>query len=284
MIYPRLSVVIASGAFLVPLVLLTGCGSNAPSMVSVVYPDVTGNWQIQTSAVPVEGQLTNQSVLLLGALQSTGADVNGTFRFSYLEATPGCPLDEVVTLSGTTDSEGNLSLSSATLTNGAKIKVALHAPVKPTPLRAGSIEVDGSSCAIASSAAIGGEIASVTGIFGGPLSAGAASSAGTVAGSASLTLSQSATPGVDGRFPVTGMLTYTLGTCSGTVAMSGDVSGVGMTIAAVATPLSRPSVSLLGLIDPTADQISVANAEFTSFSCMGTQPAIGSYSGKFTRQ
>lgn len=254
-------------------------------MVPVVYPNLTGNWQIQTTSLAANGVLPPSNVLLLGALQNSGANVSGTFRYSNLGQTGSCPLNEVVTMSGTVDAAGNLSLASTATSNGPKVKVALLTSASVTSFAKGSIEVDGATCAIASSPANGIEIAPIAGTYRGPLTLVAPSGAATVALDVSLVASQTSTPGADGQFPLTGTLGYTLESCSGMVDVAGEASGVGVTLtSAAATPSDVPTVSLFGVTEPTADQITVANVDFTSFSCMGAQPPSGFYSGKLVRQ
>lgn len=267
------------------LILLAGCGSSPVPTAAVAYPDLTGNWQIQSTNVSAAGPAAQ--VVLLGALRNstTTADVSGTFRFSDLAQPLGCALNQVVSLSGTVDSGGNLSLSSPTSASGSTIKTQLHPSATPNPIENGTIEIDGTSCALASSSAIGVEIAPLNGTFDGQLIAGAIGSGASVAGTASLILSQSSTPGTDGQFPLTGSLSYVLGTCSGTIALSGNASGVGLLLAAVtATPLTLPAASILGTTDAAADKVDLVSAVFSSLSCTGTPPALAVYSGTLNRQ
>ena len=268
---------------LLPLALLAGCGTSPAPTAPVVYPNLTGNWQIQTSSTSPTNPSTQ--VLLTGALQNSGASVSGTLRFANLANPANCTLNQVVTLSGTTDVNRNLNLTSPMLSSGSTIKTQLTPSATVPGFYGGTIEVDGGSCAAASAAALGVEIEPVTGTFNGPLVTGPLGGPITTAGSASLVLSQSSTPSTDGQFAVTGMLSYTLGDCVGSAALSGGASGVGITMSeAAVAPLSEPAVAFLGLTDPAADKIQVESLDFASFSCTGSQPSTHVYGGTLTRQ
>lgn len=198
---------------------------------------------------------------------------------------PNCGLNQVVTLSGAIDSSGDLSLKSTPFNSGSVVKVQLQPSATVIGFDNGTIEVDGGGCATGSSSALGVKVASVTGTYNGALIAGALGSTASSAGTASLMLSQSLVSGTDGQFPLTGMLSYTLGACTGLTALSGTASGVGVTMAAaVISPASEPAVSLIGLTDPTADKIQAASLDFILFGCTGSQPSTHVYSGTLTRQ
>lgn len=269
---------------MLPLALIAGCGSSPAPAPTATYPNLTGNWQIQSANV--SGGSPAAQVLLLGALDNstTSASVSGTFRFSNLAQPLNCALNQVVTLSGTVDSSGNLSLSSPTSTSGLPIKTQLHPSATVAGFENGTIEVDGTACALASSPAIGAITAPVNGTFNGQLIAGALGGGGSAAGTASLALTQSSTPGDDGQFPLTGTISYVIGTCSGTVSLSGDASGAGVTLASAGAPLALPAVSIFGTADSAADKITLASAAFNSPSCTGAAPAATVYSGTLARQ
>lgn len=212
---------------------LTGCVAPSGSMnTSPIVPDLTGNWQIQTNVtsqvVPPPG------ILLLGALTSTGSQVTGTFRFNNLANPSTCALNEVVALSGTIDSKNNLTLTSATLPNGTTIKVSLGIGAAQPYAGTGTMEVDGATCAFASTAAIGNQFANTTGTFAGTLAPGILGSptSGT-SGTGTLTVAQSSIPAADGQFSATGSLSYVIGSCSGSFPLIGDVSGVGLILVGV---------------------------------------------------
>lgn len=271
--------------FLLPLALLAGCGTGPAPTAPVTSPNLTGNWQIQSANVSATSPAAQ--VVLFGALQNSTANsgVTGTFRFSNLAHPLNCPLSQVVTLSGTVDSSENLNLSSPTSASGVAIKVQLRPSTIPAGFENGTIEVDSpAACALASSPAIGTEIAPVNGTFNGQLIGGALGGGASVAGTASLVVSQSSTPAADGQFPLIGTIDYVLGTCSGTVALSGDASGVGVTLAAAAAPFTLPPVSILGTTDSAADKIDLVSAGLGLVSCTGTPPAANVFSGTLNRQ
>jgi hypothetical protein len=114
----------ARSALCFAAMFLAGCGSPSGTIgTSPVAPNLTGNWQIQTNIT--SQNIPPQALLLLGALNSSGSQVTGTFRFTNLANPTACGLSEVVALAGTIDSNNNLTLASAAQPNGSTIKVAL---------------------------------------------------------------------------------------------------------------------------------------------------------------
>ena len=268
--------------------LATGCGTRpaATPVAPTPLTNLNGNWQIQSGPPAPPNPTAN--VLLLGALQNTGAQVTGTFRYSELTepVLSGCALNQVVTVTGTLDASGNLALTSAALPDGSIITVQLLLPSVLTNIAQGTIAVAGKNCPFASAAAIGGETAPVTGAFSGPLTpAPSGPLPNGPSGSAMLTLTQSAMPAADGQFPVTGSLAYAFGSCAGSVALSGTASGVGLTLSSiVASPQLHPDVRVVATVTPTASQIMAAELLFAPFACAADAAATASYTGTLTRQ
>src|SRR6185437_13352443 len=101
-----------------------------------------------------------------------------------------------------------------------------------------------------------------TGSFAGNLSPGSLGMpASSSAGAATVTLTQSPTPGADGSFTVTGALNYKFGACSGSVPLSGTVSGVGMNFWDVifTSGDGQEQVNLTGTTNLKATQIDVGS-------------------------
>ena len=263
--------------FILAFSLLQGCGSSSSSSANPAYPQLTGNWQIESASLSPKPNL-----VLLGALQNSGSEVTGTFRFSNLTQPTTCGLNEIVHVTGTVGSAGNISLTSAALTDGSILIVKLLLPAVLTTQAAGTLEVTGSACA-ASTQATGVQIASVTGKFAGTLNPGTLTSptAGT-SGTGSLVLTQSATPSPDGQFQVTGTLAYTLGSCTSTVNLTGKANGVGILLGSTA-PLGAP-VLLDGVTDPAADKVVPAVLFFDPAPCSTSLATSATYSGTLTRQ
>lgn len=265
-------------------IALTGCGSSITAIKPIAATqDLTGNWQIQSG----DTHSSTLGILLLGSLQGSDNNVRGTFRFSNLAQPTSCGLNQVVTLTGSIDAAQNLVLTSSPLPNGNIINLQLLVSPSPTGIDSGTIAVTGAACAFSPSAAIGARFASVTGTFAGTLTPGTflLPTAGTP-GTGSLVLAQSSVPSADGQFPVTGTLAYTVGACSATVALTGDASGVGITLAVAPPAQSVPGglnvFTFLGTIAPTAAQIT---ASFTVFPapCSTNPLTSASYTGTFIR-
>ncbi len=263
-----------------------GCGSPSTSSVAVpAAPDLSGNWQIQSDVtsniVPPPG------VVLFGALQSTGNQVSGTFRFANLAQPTQCGLDQVVTVTGAVDSKNNLTLASSAMPNGTTVKVLLAITGSQQPYAGtGSIEVDGSTCTFPSTGAIGEQILNIAGTFTGTLTPGTLVSPGTgPSATASFTIAQSANPQSDGQFPATGSLNYTIGSCSGNVSISGTVSGVGVILSATSAPPANLQIlSFVGTTNAAATTISAGLLEFAPAPCSSDPTSTATYAGTLNRQ
>ena len=266
---------------------LAGCGSSPSSssspISSPVPPDLTGNWQIQSdvtsNTVPPSG------VLLLGALQSTGSEVTGTFRFTNLAQT-SCGLGQVVTVSGSVDSNDNLTLTSSVMPNGTTVKASLGMTGSQQPYSGtGSIEVDGPTCTFPSTGAMGEQIQKASGTYTGTLTPGTLISPGSGPSAAvSLAITQSTTPQSDGEFPVTGSINYTIGSCTGSIGLSGTVSGVGVTLFSTSSPTNPQVVDFVGTANPAATSISAGLLEFAPAPCSSDPSSTADYTGTLTRQ
>jgi hypothetical protein len=279
----------ATVRFQVGIVVLTasflaGCGSSPGSAFgSLSSASVAGNWQIQTSAN--SSAASAQGIVLLGALESSGSQVSGTFRFTNLAQPDACGSNEVVSLAGAVGSANSLTLASATLPNGTTIKVSLKLTGAQPYSGIGLVEVDGPSCAVASAPAIGSQIASTTGTFAGTLSPGAtgAPASGTP-GTATVTLTQSATPGADGQFTATGTLSYQFGTCSGSVPLSGTVSGVGMSFwDVIFNSGAQEQVNLNGTTNLSATQIKAGYLSLAPAPCSADPNSSATFNGQLNR-
>lgn len=265
---------------------LAACGSSpATSVATPPPPDLTGNWQIQSdvtsNVVPPPG------VLLLGALQSTGSQVTGTFRFTNLAQPTACGLDQVVPITGSVDSKDNLTLASSTMSNGTTVKVLLGITGSQQPYAGtGSIEVDGSTCTFPSTGAIGEQFQNIAGTFTGTLTPGTLVSPGTgPSAMASLTLTQSANPQSDGQFSVSGSLNYTIGSCTGSVSLSGNVSDVGVILSSTSVPPANLQiVSFVGTTDAAATTITLGVLSFQPAPCSSDPTSTANYTGTMNRQ
>lgn len=265
---------------------LAGCGSPpSTSVTTPTAPDLTGNWQIQSNVtsniVPPPG------VVLFGALENTGNQVGGTFRFTNLAQPTTCGLDQVVTVSGSIDSKSNLTLTSSAMPNGTTVKVLLAITGSQQPYAGtGTIEVDGSTCTFPSTGAIGEQIQNIAGTFAGTLAPGTLVSPGTgPSATVSLVLTQSSTPQSDGQFPVTGPLNYTIGSCTGSASLSGTASGVGVILSSTSVPPANLQiVGFVGTTNPAATTITAGLLEFAPAPCSSDPTSTVAYTGSLNRQ
>jgi hypothetical protein len=270
----------------VALTISAGCGAPSATFSgnSPVVLDLTGNWQIDSTSI----QTTNppSAVILLGALQSAGSQVSGTFRFTNLAQPSTCGFDQVVAFTGTIDSNNNLTLTSSTLPNGTTIKALLGISAAKPYAGTGSIEVDGANCTFASAPAIGEEIANATGTYAGVLSPGTIAAPGTgTLGTGTVTLTQSTNPEADGRFTATASLNYQFDSCSSSVALTGFVSGVGVIMSSTNGSLTSPQyVGLIGTINPAANKVTASLLSFLPAPCSADLTSNASYNGELNRQ
>ena len=115
-----------------------------------------------------------------------------------------------------------------------------------------------------------------------------------ICGSVSVVLTQSATPNAQGQFPLTGSLSFSGGGCSSTTAVSGTVSGVGVTLASAPGPVvGQKYVSVIATIDPAASQViingtlsqgSLTDVVFEPSPCSTVASSSSTYYGTLTLQ
>ena len=275
----------AGVAVLLAASLLGGCSSSPGNMFGSDASGLAGNWQIETSATASSS--SPQGVVLLGALQSSGKQVSGTFRFTNIAQPDACGFDQVVLLSGVIGSDNRLTLASAPQADGSTIKVSLNLADAQPYSGLGTVEVDGGSCAVASASAIGSQVATTTGDFTGTLSPGPIGTpASGSLGNATVTLTQSSTPASDGSFTVTGTLNYQLGACSGSLPLSGTVSGVGMNFWDVifTSDGGQEQANLTGTTNLKATQIDVGSLSLAPAPCSADPDSSAVFNGQMNRK
>ncbi len=171
--------------------------------------------------------------------------------------------------------------------NGTTVKILLGiSGIQPPFTGTGTVEVDGTSCAVASTSAIGGQFMNSTGTFTGTLPASTPGSpvSGTSA-AVSLTITQSASAGADGQFAATGTINYTVGSCSGSAPLTGTVSGVSLTLASTNNPSGNsPYLGFIGGMNQAASTISLADLQFLPAPCSTDPQSYAIYSGQLNRQ
>ncbi len=261
-----------SALFAIP-VLLAGF-SGCTTLYTAVGPPIGpapafSNWQIQTGSVITPAPAG--SVFLAGAMQIQGSQVTGTFNTHSLCGTP-----QLLSYSGTYNgSTGSLTLADAA--QPAALNVQLAVPSKATNLSVGTINALGTTCALAlSSPGVGVEIPPLTGTY-----TGTVTSTNGLSGQVTLTLTQSATPNASAQFPVTGILSLSIGACEyGYYApdITGTISGAAFTLAdSSASPDTISGASAVGGATLPGTTIVFAKAA----PC---NPASTAFTGDLTRQ
>lgn len=267
--------------------VMTFAGCTAPSTSTTTapaVPDLTGNWQIQSTVDP--GTVPPSGIVLFGALQSSGNQVSGTFRFANLGQPTQCGLDQVVTVNGAMDSKNSLTLTSSTMPNGTAVKTTLTiSGLQQRYTGAGTIEVNGSTCTFASTGATGLQIQNTSGTFTGTLTPGTLLSPGTgPSATVSLALTQAQTPQGDGQFPASGTLSYAVGACSGSVKLTGTVSGVGVILSTTTQPSgTAQNASFLATSNSGATAITAGVLDFTPAPCSADTTSSAIYTGAVSR-
>lgn len=270
-------------AVLLAASLLGGCGTSSGNLFGDAS-GLTGNWQIETSASAAS--TSPQGIFLTGALESSGRQVSGTFRFTNFAQLAACGSNLVVLLSGAISPSNDLTLTSAPLPDGSTIKVSLILASAQPYSGLGTVEVDGGSCAVASASAIGSQVATTTGNFSGTLSpATSGAPASGASGTATVTLTQSPTPGSDGQFTTSGTLSYKFGACSGSVPLDGTVSGVGMNFWDIIFTSSggQEQANLIGTTNLSATQINVVSLSLVPAPCSADPSSSAAFSGMMNR-
>ena len=241
--------------------ILPGCGSPSAPVPATTYPSLNGNWQIESGG-GVLSPAPTAGILMVGALESQGGQVIGTFRFSNFAATFGaCPLNQVITLSGSVTSAGSLTLTSATF-SGYQLTLQVAIPsVATQKVAVGTIAVTGSGpCAFASGPALALLNPSITASYQGPVTLyqGLSGANPPASGSALLTLVQASTPNSDGTFPVTGSAQFASGSCTVSTPVTGTISGLRLILAsAPGTPFGGANLTIDGVVTPTPVQAEV---------------------------
>jgi len=211
---------------------LIGCGGSAPAPPAPVFPNVTGNWQFLVGDPGSGIQLPPGTPIfsLSGSLSSTSTSgkVTGTLTALSLAGVIGvtpCISDTTdIQVSGTIDSAGNLSLT-APISGGVATLTAV-VTTNPIPFYSGTYQVVGGPCAQTAVPLASIAVPNISGTYAGTLTQGVPQGTGSLTVKA--TLVESTAPNADGKYPLSGTLTYS-GDCSGTFTLTNYlVAGVNM--------------------------------------------------------
>ncbi len=265
------------------LIGVSGCGSGGSlaGPTVIVYPNITGNWQIQTSA----GNPT-LGVLLVGYLSETDSVVTGTLQFTNLVPGNSCgSAPYIVAVSGGVTPDGKLTLGTAVGMNGPTVQSNLQLSPGAYNYAYGRVTVTGPGpCVYPSTNALGAHIGTVTGKYtGAPTLAGAISGVGI--SSAALTLTQAPTPNADGSFLVSGNLAFGGAACSVTLPVQGSILGVGLSLTSALSSSSptQPEVTISSTVSSDQSQLYDASFIFNSGQCTSSSSGFAKYQGSLKR-
>ena len=265
----------ASIALLFPLACLLGCTLPVTPPASTNSPTtpLSGNWenwQIQAGAAITSPPNTYPS--FLGAIEIQGAQASGIFTTVEATGTTGQPLDYTGSFNPSTQ-----DVTLATFGYGfGYTQPATPYTLVPVGVIGGCVyppTYTGPEClAIASVPSVGVQIAPLNGAYTGTLTGTITTSSQTtpITGTASLTLTQSATPNSSGQFPLTATVTFPGSTGMGATTLPGLVSGIGIWLNdepcvqpfgyAVCNVIG-PGSTLRAYTNPTASQITVTGLD-----------------------
>jgi hypothetical protein len=265
------------GAFLaLPLAAILGCGSSPTASAPAQYLNVNGNWEALGLQSPPTVGLTTPIAAFMGALQSTNGTVTGTLRAfdasNFLN--PCVAFTQDLAATGTLTPAGNFVVTVPISNGTATLTATLSANLQT--FTQGSWQIVGGACAMPSTPMAITQYAPVTGTYTGTLTA-----YGTTTSTAiSAVLTQSTTPDLDGRFPLTGTVTAP-GICSGTFSLIPEVvSGNG--IYTTNTGTLAPAAELTGAFLPDASTFQTAVVNI--YGTLGLNCSAGVFSGPLTRQ
>lgn len=277
------------------LMLLSGCGVGTFLNSLTATPDLSGNWEIASSAGATSGTLPTAGLLLLGSLTSQGSNVSGIFRLANLSLpnTCGTPLQQVITVAGSIDSSRNLKLTSVAF-SGSVLTMQFVVPPTLSPVGAGAtltgltgtVAITGGTCTFASTTAFGAEIVPLTGSYAGPITANPYLPLPPITtGTATLKLTQATIPQSDGQFSVTGTLGFTGGSCTSSTPVSGTVSGTQLALASAPTGQFGTSAdNLAAIINLATGQLDVASLIYGLGPCNTGITSITQFTGNLTKQ
>lgn len=266
---------------------LAGCGSSTLPTPSNPVPspeDVTGNWQfqVQLPAQPISGPFvfpTNPIEDIFGSLSSSGKSVSAVLHATPL-AIPNCvEMDTPLPFTGTTDSSGDLSLTTPLVGGVATISANLlthetvtlpDGTVRNEPFFAGTYQVVGGSCAQPSIPLTIFSVPNITGTFTGTAMPVPIRNPGPNS-TITATFVQASAPDTNGKYALSGTITST-GGCNATYSFnSGAVSGSMAQSAYFLTdtfsiPPNPPIPVFLGHVFPAAQPPSIIGT-FTFDAC-----------------
>lgn len=263
---------------------LSGCGAYLTTITPSAPAGLGGNWQI--SVYELTAPPPNARFAISGALAVQGSQVTGTFRALPTVNTPCVSDRQDLAFTGALDSANMLTLTSAPFSGSV---ATLRFPVPPTNnVSTGTATIVGGLCATSATTVTALFTPPVTGTYTGtltpPLLLSGQSGPPNTPGPATLTLLQ-ADADADGRFPVTGTMTFASTSCTlSPTPVYGIISGLNLTLSPYTTPpnsLGNFSVH----VTPAPTSYTSAKVNFSMFGLANpTACPYGVYLGDLTRQ
>jgi hypothetical protein len=260
---------------LIPLAAILGCGvTPTPSTPSSSVLNLTGDWVVLAPPNPLTPLALPTPVAdFMGALQSSGSTITGTFR-AISPAFPQCvSFTQDLPVSGTIGSSNKATLTIPIAGGTATITATITTPQSYTN---GTWQIVGGACAMPLTAIEMAEFAPATGTYTGTLNVLDLTTNLPVPGTATAvtaTLVQATTPNADGQFPLSGTITAS-GGCTVTFSITNEVVAGGLFMQ---VPPGSSTVNMVGGILPTGTPLL---GGFSAFSACGSQV----YTGTLTRQ
>jgi hypothetical protein len=251
----------------VATLLLSGCNAMTTSSsvsTSTTNTDLTGNWEFTTlypGIFPI-------NIIYTGALSGQSTSITGVLRTNTCFAAT-----QDITVTGSEDTKGNLTLTSTNLPNNVVTLTAAMATSTGTPGSGpGTLTITGSTpCAPVTASIYGNQFAPLTGTFAGTLT-----STSSTAVTATAVLTQSAA-NADGLFTESGTITIAGTGCTNTFSVTGLFAG---------TPFSANLTSASG---PPATATFSAGVPYgssvsSSIAIVSSGCTAGSFAGNLTKQ
>ncbi len=246
--------------------LLSGCNAmtTSSSASTSVTPALTGNWEFTT----LYPGLYPINIIYTGALSGQSTNITGVLRTNTCFAAT-----QDITVTGSVDAKGNLTLTSNNLPNNVvTITAAIASSTGTLGSGPGTLTITGSTpCAPVTASIYGNQFAPLTGTFAGTLTS---TSSTMVTATAALTQS---TANADGLFTESGTITITGTGCTNTFPVTGLFAGSPFTTSLTSTS-GPPATATFSAGVPYGSSVS------SSIAIVSSGCNAGSFAGNLTKQ
>jgi len=198
---------------LCPVAALLACGSSTPSRNTPSIATASGDY-----VLTVAPQTSNASSMN-GDLNITGSAVTGAFLYNNSH-TPGCGA-QTIAFTGTINSSNVMTLTSSSFAGNVAtftLQLPLLSTANGASTAAGTAQITGSTCTLASTGLTATFIPTFSGVWSGPVT-------GVGSGTITLTVSQGSV-NASGQFPSTAVATFSSPSCTFSSGnLTGTISG-----------------------------------------------------------